>query len=231
MHVALSDRTVRSYIEPTMSLLNGSAVSLCALLSTVLLILLTMPYLFSSKKWDAKGKHVLITGGSQGLGLAVAQELARRGDAASITIVARDEGKLRKAIEAIEQALPAASTSSKTATKCNYISADLSTFAGASKAFEKHAATHGAPPDTVFCCAGGAKPGYFLDQDEADFQLGMKTDYWTALATAHVREASRHDSWMLSCACASSHIFSPFVFHAQRPPAGRCVTQGWKAGG
>lgn len=40
-------------------------------------------------------------------------------------------------------------------------------------------------PDTVFCCAGGAKPGFFLEQTEEDFEHGMKTDYWTCLATAH----------------------------------------------
>lgn len=37
----------------------------------------------------------------------------------------------------------------------------------------------------MFCCAGGAKPGFFLEQTESDFEKGMKTDYWTSLATSH----------------------------------------------
>lgn len=58
----------------------------------------------------------------------------------------------------------------------------MSTFEGAKKAIEQCATV----PDTVFCCAGGAKPGFFLEQTESDFEKGMKTDYWTCLATAHV---------------------------------------------
>lgn len=46
-------------------------------------------------------------------------------------------------------------------------------------------ASIGRTPDAVFCCAGGAKPGYFIQQTEDDFQAGIKTDYMTALSTAH----------------------------------------------
>lgn len=49
-----------------------------------------------SKKWKAQGKHVFITGGSQGLGLAVAELLASKG--ANITICSRTESKLREAL-------------------------------------------------------------------------------------------------------------------------------------
>lgn len=40
-------------------------------------------------------------------------------------------------------------------------------------------------PDVVFCCAGGAKPGFFLEQNQSDFEKGFKLDYMTALATSH----------------------------------------------
>ena len=82
-----------------------------------------------------------------------------------------------------------------------YVSADVSTFAGAKAAFE--ASTSGASaaaaslsssssepvgriPDAVFCSAGGAKPGFFIEQNEQDFEQGIKTVYMTALCTAHV---------------------------------------------
>jgi short-subunit dehydrogenase len=38
------------------------------------------------------GKHIVITGGSSGIGLAVARQLAARGS--SITIIARDQTKI-----------------------------------------------------------------------------------------------------------------------------------------
>jgi short-subunit dehydrogenase len=44
---------------------------------------------------DLAGKHVLLTGGSRGLGLAMAQEFARAG--ASLTLVARGQEALEKA--------------------------------------------------------------------------------------------------------------------------------------
>lgn len=63
-----------------------------------------------------------------------------------------------------------------------YVAADVSTFEGAKEAIARCDVV----PDTIFCCAGGAKPGFFLEQTESDFEQGMKTDYWTCLATAHV---------------------------------------------
>ena len=49
-----------------------------------------------------KGKRVLITGATTGIGLAAAEELARRG--ASLTIVARDQAKAAQVLPPIEAA-------------------------------------------------------------------------------------------------------------------------------
>ncbi|CDU25246.1 related to 3-ketosphinganine reductase [Sporisorium scitamineum] len=124
-------------------------------------------------KWKPQAKHVFITGGSQGLGLAVAELLASKG--AHVTICSRTESKLREAVGKVK----AAAKSDQQ--KIGYVAADVSTFEGAKRAVEACSVV----PDTVFCCAGGAKPGFFLEQTEADFEKGMKTDYWTCLATAH----------------------------------------------
>lgn len=45
-------------------------------------------------------QHVYITGGSQGLGLALAKDLAKKG--ASISIVARTQSKLDAALKELE---------------------------------------------------------------------------------------------------------------------------------
>lgn len=51
----------------------------------------------SSKKLQLKGKVVLITGGSRGLGLVLARQLAKQG--ANVTICARSQDELDKAVE------------------------------------------------------------------------------------------------------------------------------------
>ncbi|WFD22093.1 hypothetical protein MEQU1_000755 [Malassezia equina] len=114
-------------------------------------------------------ENVLVTGGSQGLGLALAKLLAERG--AHVVLCSRSESKLQAALEAVE---------------LSYVVADVSTFEGAAKAVAQCPFV----PSAVFCCAGGAKPGFFLEQNEADFQQGVKLDYWTALATSHAAAAS-----------------------------------------
>jgi len=56
--------------------------------------------LFGSSNLDLKNKEVLITGGSQGLGEALAILLSKRG--ANVTIAARDESKLKLAFDKIQ---------------------------------------------------------------------------------------------------------------------------------
>ncbi|SHO76569.1 Similar to S.cerevisiae protein TSC10 (3-ketosphinganine reductase) [Malassezia sympodialis ATCC 42132] len=130
------------------------------------------------RSWNVKGQHVLVTGGSQGLGLALAKLLAQRG--AHVVICSRSEAKLKTALADVEKCR------SFEEQQLDYVVGDVSTFDGAAKAVAQCPFVASA----VFCCAGGAKPGFFLDQNEADFQQGMKLDYWTALATAHAAAAS-----------------------------------------
>ncbi|EPQ30953.1 uncharacterized protein PFL1_01142 [Pseudozyma flocculosa PF-1] len=148
------------------------------LLIALVLVILAMawsPFVSSSPRWNPAGRNVLITGGSQGLGLALAQLLASQGS--NVTICARTESKLQSAVDSIR----ASAKTSAPSQRIDYVAADISTFAGA----QHVVASCPVVPDTVFCCAGGAKPGFFLSQTEADFQAGIKTDYLTCLSTAH----------------------------------------------
>lgn len=54
--------------------------------------------------YDFSGKSVVITGGSRGLGLELAQQLA--GEGAKLTLVARDEAELQRAVDDIEALHP-----------------------------------------------------------------------------------------------------------------------------
>ena len=119
-------------------------------------------------------KKVLVTGGSQGLGLALATLLASRG--AHVVICSRSEAKLELALRKIE------TFRQQEKQHLSYVVADVSTFAAASAALKDCPISI----DTVFCCAGAATPGYFLDQTEAEFDKGISLIYKTALSTAHV---------------------------------------------
>ncbi|PWN20921.1 NAD(P)-binding protein [Microstroma glucosiphilum] len=133
-----------------------------------------IPFLTSA--WDPRGKHCLVTGGSQGLGLDLAKLLVQRG--ASVTIVSRSTAKLQAAAEEISAARIDKSL------QVSYYAADMSTFKESSSS-KTGARSIGRVPDAVFCCAGAAKLGFFIEQDEADFKEGINTIYMTALSTAH----------------------------------------------
>ncbi|KAJ7228631.1 hypothetical protein GGX14DRAFT_413996 [Mycena pura] len=136
---------------------------------------------FSNKKWSPKGRHCYITGGSSGLGLALALLLTR--DGAHVSIVARDEQKLRAALDEMENVRQSPGQ------KLNSYSFSLNEAEPAAAALEAVCAPHdGRSPDAIFLCAGTATPGFFVEETEASLREGMEMTYWvqawTALAAA-----------------------------------------------
>lgn len=71
-----------------------------ALLVHVLIYLFVKKSLYKSKEKSLYGKHVVVTGGSSGIGLNIATECAKRG--ANVTIIARNEKALSAAISLLE---------------------------------------------------------------------------------------------------------------------------------
>lgn len=119
-----------------------------------------------------RGKHVVITGGSEGLGLALAVQMAAEG-AARITLLARTEGKLRVAVDAV-QSVERFSGSVAYRT-CDVTDARQveSTMAGIERDL--------GPIDVLVCNAGTARPGYFVDAPINDFQDTMALNYFGAV--------------------------------------------------
>ena len=74
---------------------NNTAATLA--LSTLLFAIWTM---WPSKKWNPRGQVCYVTGGSSGLGLAIAVALTKKG--ADVSIVARNEERLAKALAEME---------------------------------------------------------------------------------------------------------------------------------
>src|SRR3546814_11863536 len=93
------------------------------------------------------GKRVVVTGGSKGIGLAVAEAFLAEG--ASVTLVARDAGRLSEAAKS----LPG---------QVDTLAADLSLSADR----EKGAASNGDPDVTVNNAGASPRGGLFYLQDQ-----------------------------------------------------------------
>ena len=116
-------------------------------------------------------KVALVTGGSRGIGRAIALELAREG--AHVCIVARDEQRLATTLAELEQLnVPATS-----------VSADLSTGHGCRTALD-HCTRLLGPPDILINNAGAASNAPILDllTDTIDDALNLKLYGYLRLA-------------------------------------------------
>ncbi len=112
-----------------------------------------------------RDQHVLITGGSSGIGLALARQAAAAG--ARVSLVARDPVKLAAAREAAGGA-----TFSATAD----VSVEAELLAALAAAEQRHG-----PVDVLIASAGVAEPGYFEELPVATFERAMAVNYFGTL--------------------------------------------------
>lgn len=109
-----------------------------------------------------KGKHVIVTGGSSGIGKSLAMNAAKRG--AHVTIVARDRKKLEDATQEIMKVV------AETSQKIQYLSLDLSSdYCEVEKAFFTLEEEVG-PVYMLVNVAGGAVCGKLEDTSASDIQ-------------------------------------------------------------
>ncbi|KAI8969871.1 oxidoreductase [Trametes punicea] len=135
--------------------------------------------MFFKNKWDPRGRHCFVTGGSSGTGLALAVILAKGG--ADVSIVARNEKRLAKALQILEgarqnptQILRAYSFA------VDSEAGSLAALKAASEPFD------GLCPEALFLCAGAARPSYWVDETEETLRHGMQISYWAQACTALV---------------------------------------------
>ncbi|KAF5343261.1 hypothetical protein D9757_015147 [Collybiopsis confluens] len=129
------------------------------------------------KKWDPRGQHCYVTGGSSGLGLAVAVSLASRG--ADVSIVARNEERLAAALEQIGGARQSPDQ------KFHSYSYSLTDPDASAAALEAASESHGGKmPDAIFLCAGSSAPRFFVEEDAKSLQKGMDNSYWVQAYSA-----------------------------------------------
>lgn len=117
----------------------------------------------SAPPFDWAGKHVVITGGSSGIGEALAAATAARG--AKLTLLARGADRLA----AVAEPLGAAGV------PCDVSDRDAVTDVLATAAVER------GPVDVLVCSAGITLPGRFLEAEDQTFRDMVDVDYYGTL--------------------------------------------------
>jgi len=117
-----------------------------------------------------RNKHVLVTGGSSGIGLAVAQRCAASG--ARVSLVARGEARLTAARDAVVASSPGASVA--------VLSADVAVESELLLAIGEAEKANG-PIDVLVTSAGTARPGNFEALPVGVFERSMAVNYFGTL--------------------------------------------------
>ncbi|GAB7348437.1 hypothetical protein MBLNU459_g6857t1 [Dothideomycetes sp. NU459] len=135
--------------------------------------------IFSSKNhFDVDGRTILLTGGSQGMGRALAKLLARRG--ANVVIVARSKDKLALALEEIS------TSAARPTQRFHSISADVTSPEENARVLQEVVTwNNGEAPDIVWANAGSAIPGLFIETPLETLRSQMDINYWAAAYLAH----------------------------------------------
>ncbi|XP_035655742.1 3-ketodihydrosphingosine reductase-like [Oncorhynchus keta] len=134
----------------------------------VLLLYMISP-LISPKPLKLNGAHVVVTGGSSGIGKSIAMECYRQG--AFITLVARDESKLVQAKKEVEKC----AINDKQVVLC--ISVDVSKDYRQVESVIKQCQEKLGPVDMLVNCAGTSFSGKFEEVEVERFRSMMEVNY------------------------------------------------------
>jgi 3-dehydrosphinganine reductase len=149
------------------------------------------------------GRHVVVTGGSSGIGKAVAERYARAG--ARVTLIARRPDVLAAAAAEVGRCAAGGPED------VLGIPADVTRDAELAAAFEAATARFGVPAVLV-CCAGVARADYFERLDAADFARAMATNFFGTVGAvrqvlAPMRAAGRGHLVLVSSGAALMGLF------------------------
>ncbi|ORY73920.1 hypothetical protein BCR37DRAFT_352911 [Protomyces lactucae-debilis] len=142
-------------------------------LITLPVLAATLQMFWPTKKKSYKGQHVIVSGGSQGMGKSIAKEFIKRG--ANVSIVARTQRTLDEALEELKTCVILADQSVRA----------LSVDCADASAVAKGIAELGTP-DVFFCCAaGGTHPGFFVELSPEEHVAQMSLNYNSSVYCAH----------------------------------------------
>ncbi|CAL5221529.1 g3737 [Coccomyxa viridis] len=122
------------------------------------------------RKKSFLGAHVVITGGSTGIGFALAQQFVSKG--AHVILIARTKSRLDTAVAELRKRAKA-SDRDVNIRGFPADTTDPSQIAAALK--------YAGEVDVLVCCAGASYPGRFLEQDVQVFEETMNLNYFGTL--------------------------------------------------
>jgi 3-dehydrosphinganine reductase len=142
---------------------------------------------------EFENQTALVTGGSSGIGLALAQQLAERG--ARVWLLARRPEQLEVACREIGQG-------------CRSLAVDVADWEQVRRAVEQITKETGTP-DLVFNSAGVTRPGYVQDLDVEVFRQMIEINY---MGTVHVVKSvlpgmlRRGSGWIVNISSAAGFL-------------------------
>ena len=149
---------------------------------------------FFPGKVDMKGKCAVITGGSSGTGLALAQKCLNHG-AKYVFLLARNKGRLDSAVEKLHKGEDQ---------NVIAISADVSDYDQMTQAFSQ-ILSYSTSIDYLFCAAGFARPALLDDTTPKDFQNHINVNYLgAAYAVKIAKPHLSNGSHVMFCGSACS---------------------------
>ena len=125
---------------------------------------------FKRKDKNYTGKHILIFGGSSGVGQALAFRLARQG--VYLSIASRSEAKLKTTQEQCQ--------SINSNTKCDYYICDVTKVDDVKNTLKQSINKNGFP-SLIVNSAGIAHPGFIEEIDYSQYERDMNLNYFGAL--------------------------------------------------
>jgi short-subunit dehydrogenase len=165
-----------------------------------------------SGQFNARGKNVVVTGGSQGLGAELGRQMVVKG-ASSVVLIARTESKLKETVLNISK------FREDEAQRVSYISADLADYDECLRAVSQLDSA----PDIVFLCAGSSIPKLFMDLTPTELQNGVSINYNTSLYFTHAvmklmtSETVDYERNLVFCSSVLG-VF-PFIGYGQYAPS------------
>jgi len=122
---------------------------------------------------NLKGKHVIVTGGSRGIGKSLAEQLVKHG--ANITLIATRQPLLDQVKEELEQ--------KGTSSKIQTFAVDLASNYENVERIIQQAESQFGPIHILINCAGSAISRRFEETDAADFNKMLSVNYISAVYT------------------------------------------------
>lgn len=159
------------------------------------------------------GRHVLITGGSEGIGLEVCKICVGKG--AKVSIISRTPAKLEAAKAEILRATPDASV--------EVYPADVGNRAAVAAAVQQSELKFG-PPDICIAAAGLCIAKYFEDLTDEDFMVQLRTNFLGVVNIAKevVPGMAKRNAGHF-CALSSAAASVPFIGYAAYAPSKAAV--------